>query len=369
MKKVAVLGSTGSIGKNALDVIRRHRDFFEPVLFSSHTDQFGLLALAREFPQAKTVLTGSVRAEGIGYFGPDGLFRAIAECGGDLGINGIAGSAGLDPSLAVLSAGMDLALANKETIVLAAHLVFAAAKEHGCKIIPVDSEHSAIFTLLEAHGREYIREVILTASGGPFRNCPAEQLRSVTVQDALAHPTWNMGAKITIDSATLANKGLEVIEAARLFNLPPERIRTVIHPQSVVHSMVQCRDGAIYAQMSPPDMRLPIQNALFYPEPADSSFAALDFDNLTLTFAKPDKEKFPMLALAYQALSAGDLYPVAYNAANETAVQAFLAGRIGFQDIPRITASVLDRVWTGSTDLEGIREIHRFASAYAEQLI
>jgi 1-deoxy-D-xylulose-5-phosphate reductoisomerase len=361
-KKTAILGVTGSIGKSALDVLRRNPDAFEPVLFSSHTDQAGLRALAEEFPGVKLALTGIDKAaEGIEYFGLPGLLRAIAECEGHIALNGIAGAAGLEPSLAVLNAGMDLALANKETMVMAATLVFEAAAEHQVKIIPVDSEHAAVFSLAEACGREYIEEILLTASGGPFRNYSMEQLKTVTVKEALAHPTWNMGKKITIDSATMANKGLEVIEAARLFGLPPERIKAVVHPQSIVHAMIRCRDGAVYAQMSPPDMRLPIQNALFYPECSPTAFGVLNFDDLTLTFTKPDEKKFPMLPLAYQALQAGPLYPVAYNGANETAVEAFLNGKIGFCDIPRITACVLDRDWTGEASLEKILETDRLA--------
>lgn len=369
-KRVAVLGATGSIGKSTLDVLRRNKHSFEAVLFSAHRDEKELLALAEEFPAAATALTGADRgAESIGYFGVQGLFKAIAACGGDIGVNGIAGAAGLEPSLAILRAGMDLALANKETIVMAADLVFALAAEKQVRILPIDSEHAAIFTLIEAHGPEQVQEILLTASGGPFRNHTWEQLGAVSVREALAHPTWNMGPKITIDSATMANKGLEVIEAARLFGLPPERIKVVVHPQSIVHSMVRCKDGAVYAQMSRPDMRLPIQNALFYPNPQVSSFEALDFDALTLEFAKPEEQKFPMLPLAYQALHAGPLYPAVYNAANEIAAAAFLKERIGFLDIPQVVRSVLERQWSGSMDLESILDIDRRARNLAAACI
>ncbi|MDR2485510.1 MAG: 1-deoxy-D-xylulose-5-phosphate reductoisomerase [Treponema sp.] len=369
-KRVAVLGATGSIGKSTLDVLRRNKNSFEAVLFSAHKDEKGILALAEEFPAATAVLTGAGRgAEGIGYFGVQGLFKAIAACGGDIGVNGIAGAAGLEPSLAILRAGMDLALANKETIVMAADLVFALAAEKQVRILPIDSEHAAIFTLIEAHSPEQVQDILLTASGGPFRNHTWEQLRGVNVREALAHPTWSMGAKITIDSATMANKGLEVIEAARLFGLPPDRIKAVVHPQSIVHSMVRCKDGAVYAQMSRPDMRLPIQNALFYPNPQVSSFETLNFDALTLEFAKPDEQKFPMLPLAYQALHAGPLYPAVYNAANETAAAAFLNERIGFLDIPRVVRSVLERQWSGSMDLESILDIDRRARNLAAACI
>ncbi|MDR2535137.1 MAG: 1-deoxy-D-xylulose-5-phosphate reductoisomerase [Treponema sp.] len=367
-KQVAVLGATGSIGKSTIDVLRRHKDIFEATLLSSHTDQAGLLGLAREFPNALLALTGAESgAREIDFFGIQGLLTAIDECGAAIGVNGIAGAAGLVPSIAVLKAGMDLGLANKETLVMAAPLVFALMAEKHSRIIPVDSEHAAIFTLLEAHGKAQVREILLTASGGPFRNHTLEQLKSVNFREALAHPTWSMGPKITIDSATMANKGLEVIEAARLFNLEPEKIKVVVHPQSIVHAMIRCNDGAVYAQMSQPDMRLPLQNALFYPNPGSFSFNnSLDFDALTLTFTKPDKEKFPMLPLAYQVLSAGLLYPTAYNAANEVAVEAFLKERIGFLDIPRIVKSVLDQEWSGQMELEAVLEIDKRARKLAE---
>jgi 1-deoxy-D-xylulose-5-phosphate reductoisomerase len=346
-KRVAVLGASGSIGRSTLDVLRAGREVFEPVLFSAHTGTDALTALAREFPCAQTVLTSvASRSE---------FLRIIGGCGADIVVNGIAGAAGLEPSLAALNAGADLALANKETIVMAAPLVFAAARKTGRVVIPVDSEHSAVFNLLRAHGDKAVDEIILTASGGPFRNHSLEELARVTVRDALSHPTWNMGPKITVDSASLANKGLEVIEAARLFDLPPSRIKVVIHRQSVVHSMIRLVDGAVYAQLSAPDMRLPIHEALYFPELKEGSFGRLDFDNLTLDFERPDEERFPMLRLAYAALRRGGLYPVVYNAANEEAVAAFLKNQIGFLDIPRLVSSALDKDWPGDpTDLETI---------------
>ncbi|MDR3341194.1 MAG: 1-deoxy-D-xylulose-5-phosphate reductoisomerase [Treponema sp.] len=360
-KRVAVLGATGSIGKSTLDVLRQGQDDFEVVLLSGHTNSEGLLRVGAEFPQARLVLSG------CGPEGPQGLSLAIAECGADIAVNGIAGAAGLEPSLAVLNAGMDLALANKETLVMAAPLVFALAKEHHARILPVDSEHAAIFNLLEAHGREQLGEILLTASGGPFRSFSPEQLAKVTVAQALAHPTWSMGAKITIDSATMANKGLEVIEAARLFDLPGECIRVVVHPQSIVHSMIRFRDGTVYAQLSRPDMRLPIQEALYYPAGGRMSFGTLDFNALTLHFEQPKVEQFPMLALAYQALGAGDPYPAVFNAANEIAVSAFLAERIGFLAIPRIVEKALQGDWkTPVLDLAAILEIDRHARKVAE---
>jgi 1-deoxy-D-xylulose-5-phosphate reductoisomerase len=373
-KKVALLGATGSIGKSTLDVLRRGKDVFEPVLFSSHTDSAGLAALGAEFPDAALALSGVEQGvPSVGYFGKEGLLQAIINCSADIVVNGIAGAAGLAPSIAALESGMDLALANKETIVMAGPLVRALAKAKKARILPVDSEHSAIFKLLEAHGRDHLATILLTASGGPFRAYTLEQLGRVRAQDALKHPTWNMGAKITIDSASMANKGLEVIEAARLFDIPApaaaDVIQVVVHPQSIVHSMISLKDGSMYAQISRPDMRLPIQDALYYPENAPSGFEALDFKRLTLSFEQPDGEKFPMLPLAYQALSAGDLYPVVYNAANEVAVAAFLAGQIRFPDIARVVALALEQNWDGTLELDAIRETDSRARSVAKSSV
>ncbi|GHV82765.1 1-deoxy-D-xylulose 5-phosphate reductoisomerase [Spirochaetia bacterium] len=358
-KKTAVLGATGSIGKNTLDVLRGASGKFQPVLFSANSDAAALLKLSKEFPCAKLALTGKTKTEdnilsglpaGTVFYGKEGLLDAIKICGADIAVNGIAGAAGLVPSIAVLESGADLALANKETIVMAAPLVFKKAKENNAKIIPVDSEHSAIFNLINAHGREALDEIILTASGGPFRNYTIEQLKNVTVKDALSHPTWSMGTKITVDSASLANKGLEVIEAARLFDMPGEKIKVTIHPQSIVHSMIRLSDGAVYAQLSRPDMRLPIHEALNYPAVTKSAWGVLDFENLTLTFEKPDYKRFPLLKFAYDALNAGGLWTVAYNAANETVVHAFINKQISFLEIPSIVEYVLNKDWGGKPD-------------------
>jgi 1-deoxy-D-xylulose-5-phosphate reductoisomerase len=359
-KKVAVLGATGSIGKSALDVIARGKNDFEIVLLSAHKRGAELAELGRLWPGATTVLSGPPSREGSPPGGgEESLLAAIAACGADITLNGIGGAAGLEPSLAAIEAGSDLALANKETLVMAGPLVLLRAAEKKVKIIPVDSEHSAIFHLLAAHGDDALEEIILTASGGPFRNYSLEEMEKVTPQQALAHPTWNMGAKITIDSASLANKGLEVIEAAQLFGMGPEKIKVVIHPQSIVHSMIRMKDGALYAQLSRPDMRLPIHHALYWPETETAKegaqFGRLDFgslseEGLALEFYPPDMAKFPLLSFAYEAARRGGLYPCAYNAANEVAVSAFLDGRIGFLDIGRITGYVLDRDWTGKPD-------------------
>ena len=370
-KRIAVLGATGSIGRNALDVIRGGGDRFEPVLFSAHSRAWGLASLAAEFPGAKIAISGAVLGlpdgnapagiEGIDrkrvYYGREGLFAAMRDAGAELTLNGISGAAGLEPSLAALEGGSALALANKESMVMAGALVLKTAEKYSLPVIPVDSEHSAIFNLLRAQGRDALDEVLITASGGPFRTWSAERLNGASVEDALAHPTWNMGAKITIDSASLANKGLEVIEAARLFSLGADRIKVIVHPESIVHSMVRMKDGAVYAQLSRPDMRLPIHQALYYPEIAPSPWGALDFDGLTLTFERPDEARFPMLALAYQALRAGGRYPAAYNAANECAVSAFLDGKIAFTEISAVCAAVLGMDWSsGEDDLQAILE-------------
>jgi 1-deoxy-D-xylulose-5-phosphate reductoisomerase len=375
-KRVAVLGATGSIGKSAMDVLRGGKEDFEVVLLSSHTDREGLLALGREFPGAALALSGlpppagKGGSGGIRYFGGPGLLQGIADCGAAIAVNGIAGAAGLAPSLAVLETGADLALANKETVVMAAPLVFARGAEKNARIIPVDSEHQAVFNLLEAHGRDALGSILLTASGGPFREYSAERLGAVSPREALAHPTWNMGPKISVDSASLANKGLEVIEAAGLFAVPPEDITVVIHPQSVVHSMVRLKNGAVYAELSRPDMRLPLHNALYYPQCAPCSFGGLDFGGLTLEFKNPDPSRFPMLPLAYEAARRGGRYPAAYNAADEIAAAAFLAGRAGFLDIPRIVEYVLDRDWYGGgEELEAVMDADRRARQGAEKYI
>jgi 1-deoxy-D-xylulose-5-phosphate reductoisomerase len=373
-KKIAVLGATGSIGKSTMDVLRQGPDDFDVVLLSAHTNIRGLLELAREFPAARLALSGPVSPGGgiQAYYGSRGLLTAIAESGADLVVNGIAGAAGLPPSIAALEAGADLALANKETIVMAAPLVFALAERNHKRILPVDSEHSAIFNLLEAHGKAGLDKVLLTASGGPFRTLPAERFPYIKLEEALAHPTWNMGPKITVDSATLANKGLEVIEAVGFFGIRPEEISVVIHPQSIVHSMVALRDGGVYAQMSKPDMRFPIHSALYWPEHrACSSFEALQFDGLTLQFDKPDFKRFPLLPLAYEAARAGGVSPVIYNAANEVAVTAFLSKKISFLDISAIVEYVFNRKWMNMNvpghppDLELILEVDKQAREQA----
>jgi 1-deoxy-D-xylulose-5-phosphate reductoisomerase len=359
-KRVAVLGATGSIGQNTLDVIRANPRDFEVVLLSAKNKAGSLRKLGEEFPGAALSLAGD---------DPASLPEAIGRAGAHITVNGIAGAAGLAPSVAALEAGSDLALANKESIVMAGPLILGLAREKGRRVIPVDSEHMAIFQLLQAHDRERVAEILLTASGGPFRSYSREEMEQVKAEEALSHPTWKMGPKITIDSASLANKGLEVIEAVRLFDMPPDKVGVVIHPQSVVHSMVRMRDGAVYAQLSRPDMRLAIQEALYWPESAPSPFGSLDFASLTLEFEKPDGEKFPMLPLAYQAVRQGGLYPCAYNGANEEAVAAFFSGEAGFLDIPLIVNYVLQKDWNGNPDMGAVLESDRLARERARIFI
>ncbi|MDR1025168.1 MAG: 1-deoxy-D-xylulose-5-phosphate reductoisomerase [Treponema sp.] len=361
-KRLAILGATGSIGQAALDVVRADPEDFEVVLLSAHSRGAALERLGTEFPRALLVLGGeemAVPQNGGLRRGREALLAAIEEAGADITLNGIAGAAGLLPSLAALRSRSSLALANKETVVLAYPLVKALADERGVPIIPVDSEHAAVFRLLEAHGRRQVREIILTASGGPFRGHSLRQLEKVTVREALAHPTWNMGPKITVDSATMANKGLELIEAVRLFDMEPQQVKVVIHPQSVVHSLIRMADGALYAQLSRPDMRLPIREALYWPELSPFPFGDLDLPGLRLDFEEPDGERFPMLPLAAETARRGGLYPCAYNAANEEAVDAFFHGRAGFLDIPAIVHYVLDQDWGGELNLESITEADR----------
>jgi 1-deoxy-D-xylulose-5-phosphate reductoisomerase len=337
-KRIAVLGATGSIGKSSLDVISRNRDSFEVILLSAHCRRRELEELKTQWPSASCVLTGESG-------GREKLLLAIKNSGADMIINGISGGAGLEPSLAAVETGSNLALANKETVVMAGKLVFRFAQEKNVKIIPVDSEHSAIFHLLNAHNDAEISEIILTASGGPFRKLSLKEMEGVTVKDALSHPTWNMGKKITIDSATMANKGLEIIEACSFFNIHCEKIKVAVHPQSVVHSMIRLCNGVVYAQLSKPDMRHPIHDALYWPQTSPLNLETLNFDSLTLEFEKPDPQKFPMLALAREAAGRGGLYPCAYNGANEEAVKAFLDEKIGFLDIAAVTAGVLEKDW------------------------
>lgn len=373
-KRVCILGATGSIGKNTIDVVRSYPDFFEVVGLSAHRDKEGLESLGSDFPGAALALTGHDRAvENVRFIGEAAASDLVRSVEADIVVNGIAGAAGLLPSSAAVQSGADLALANKETVVMAWPVISAAAKRTSTRILPVDSEHSAVFHLIESHGREVLDEIVLTASGGPFRGWDKARLAQATVADALAHPTWSMGGKITIDSASLANKGLEVIEAVRLFDISPDRVAVVVHPQSKVHSLIRTRDGSLYAQISQPDMRVPIHNALFWPECRKTPFGRLDLAGSVLTFEAPDRDAFPMLPLAYHAAELSGLYPAAYNAADEVAVEAFINKGLAFIDIPNVVKTVLDHDWSGGDDtidsiLDGDRRARKAAVEAATAL-
>lgn len=345
-----VLGSTGSIGESTLSVVENLRDKLRVVALAAHRRWEKLLrqcaahqpeavaltdpAAAQEFERAAEA-AGTFRKPQV-FAGRDGLVELVRATRGDIVVGAISGAAGLPANLAALDAGKDLALANKESLVMSGAILTRRAKERNRQLLPVDSEHSAIFQSLHAGRPAEVRSIILTASGGPFRDLSAEAMERVTKDQALRHPTWKMGAKITIDSATLMNKALEVIEARWLFDLPPEKIRVVIHPQSVVHSLVEFHDGSLVCQLGPPDMRIPIQYALTYPERMPLAVRRLELEEVgTLTFSKPDPIRFPALRLAYEVLRAGGTAPAVFNAANEVAVAAFLADAIPFPEILR----------------------------------
>jgi 1-deoxy-D-xylulose-5-phosphate reductoisomerase len=360
-RRVVILGSTGSIGVQALDVVARSGGELEPVALSAGTAWEPLLEQATAHGVRRIALAdpdAAARAAeawtgGQVLSGPDGLVSLVTESGCDIVLNAIVGSAGLLATVATLGEGIDLALANKESLVVGGELVNQLAEATGAAIIPVDSEHSALHQLIGAERPGTVDRVILTASGGPFRGRRAEELEHVTVEQALAHPTWAMGGKITIDSATLMNKGLEVIEAHHLFGTPYDRIEVVVHPQSIVHSLIQLCDGATLAHLGYPDMRVPISYALHHPERVDVPVAALDLPALgALTFEPPDEETFVCLRLAREAGRAGGTAPCTLNAANEVAVHAFLAGRLTFTGIAAVIEETLQRL--------EVRRLHSF---------
>lgn len=349
MRDLAILGATGSIGTQTLEVVRRFPDRYRVFGLSGHSNIQLLIEQAREFKPQVVVVSSEEQArlfteevKGIEVItGEEGL-NSLAEASSvDIVVAAIVGTAGLTPTYRAIRAGKRVALANKETLVAAGDIMMAAVSEYKAELIPVDSEHSAIFQCIQGIRDGELRKVILTASGGPFRGYTKEQLENVGVEQALKHPNWNMGAKITIDSATLMNKGLEVIEAYWLFGI--RNIEVVIHPQSIIHSLIETVDGSFLAQLGLPDMKLPIQYALTYPQRLDNSFEALDLIKLKeMTFSEPDTKAFPALALAYQALDTGMTMPAVLNAANEVAVGFFLEGRIGFLDIPRLVEQTMN---------------------------
>jgi len=350
MRTVAILGATGSIGRQALEIVRDHPGLelvglaagrsADEVTRAAAEHGVGVIALAdeRAASRARASHPGDVLA------GTEGIVELVHRVRADVVLNAIVGAAGLEATMAVLDTGADLALANKESLVAGGELVTGASADSGSRVLPVDSEHSALMQCLAGAAAETIESLVLTASGGPFRGWGRERLEAVTREQALSHPTWSMGAKITIDSATLMNKGLELIEAHHLFGLGYDRIEVVVHPQSIVHGMVRFRDGALLAHAGLPDMRVPISYALTFPERAATAAPQLDLTRpLSLGFEPPDLEAFPCLALARSAGEAAGTAPCALNAANEVAVAAFLDGRCGFTDIADTVAAVLDR--------------------------
>ncbi len=366
MKHLSILGSTGSIGVSTLEIVAAHPDRFRIIamtagrnleLFARQIRQFSpriaSVASAQDIPVLKELCAG-LKVEITG--GVEGLIAAATADESDMVVAAIVGAAGLVPTAAAIRSGKDIALANKETLVTAGHIFMEMIAEYGVKLYPVDSEHSAVFQSIEGHRSEDIGKIILTASGGPFLNTPTGQLANVTVQDALNHPNWSMGRKITIDSATMMNKGLEVLEARWLFDVPVEKIDVNIHPQSIIHSMVEYIDGCVIAQLGTPDMKAPIAYALSYPERVATGVKALDLTTFSgLTFHKPDLIKFRCLGLAYQAINAGESMPAVMNAANEIAVEAFLEGRIRFLQIAEVIERTMDAHQTH--ELKTIEEV------------
>ncbi|MEX0704043.1 MAG: 1-deoxy-D-xylulose-5-phosphate reductoisomerase [Planctomycetales bacterium] len=353
MKRIAVLGATGSIGTNCLEVVARHHDRMRAAALTAHRNWSLLAEQCRRFRPRWAVVGDAALRDEVDrrafpvetelLFGPEAVERVASESDVDVVVAAIVGAAGLRGTWAALESGKTIALANKETLVVAGALARKLARRTGATLLPVDSEHSAVFQALQAGRPEEVRRIVLTASGGPFRGWPAGKLAEVTPEMALAHPTWNMGRKITVDSATLMNKALEVIEAKWLFDLEPERIEVVVHPQSIVHSFVEFVDGSVIAQLSPPDMKLPIQYALTYPERLKGLSPAMDWKQAAaLTFEPPDLDAFPALALGFEVARRGGSCGAVLNAANEAAVERFLAGELRFVDIPRACRAVLE---------------------------
>lgn len=382
MKRLALLGSTGSIGTNVLAVVRQFPERFRIVGLSAGRNIALLAEQVREFapdcvaisdpdlvaPLAE-LLPASYRARIL--CATEGNCAVATHAEADMVVSAVVGSIGLLPTLAAIQAGKDVGLANKETLVMAGRLVMEAVRRSGVRLLPIDSEHSAIFQALEAGRKEDVAKLILTASGGPFRTWDEQRLRGATPDQALAHPNWSMGRKISIDSATLMNKGLEVIEARWLFDVSPKQIEVVVHPQSIVHSMVEFRDGSVVAQLGIPDMRIPIAYALSYPQRLPLNLPRLTLSQCSdLCFAQPDMERFPALGLAFAALAEGGVKPAVLNAANEVAVAAFLDGRIGFTRIAEVvTRALADTAQGSDTDVQAILAADEAARIVAERAI
>src|SRR5687768_2694411 len=363
---LAILGATGSIGASTLDVAARHPERYRVFALAANASAAPLLELCRRHRPSYAVLSGISDNAGLRrefaacgtelLFGAAALETVARHPETDAVMAAVVGAAGLASTLAAVQAGKRVLLANKEALVMAGPLVMRAARDSGAQLLPVDSEHNAVFQCFGE--KRFVRKIVLTASGGPFRASALDTLKSVTPEEACAHPNWNMGRKISVDSATMMNKGLEVIEARWLFDLPPERIEVLIHPQSIVHSLVEYADGSVIAQLSNPDMRVPIANALAHPERIESGAESLDLASIrSLSFEKPDHARFPCLGLAYDALRAGGTAPAVLNAANEVAVDAFLARRLAFTEIAGVIADVLGAVASRSADtLAGVME-------------
>ncbi|MGA9406218.1 MAG: 1-deoxy-D-xylulose-5-phosphate reductoisomerase [Bacteroidota bacterium] len=378
-KNIAILGSTGSIGKNSLEVIANFPDQFTISYLTVNNNVDGLCDQVRRFkPKGVVVLDKSSAAECKRRFdgttevlaGEEGLKEIVQRDDVDVVISSLVGFAGLKPTIAAIKAKKKIALANKETLVAAGEIIMNLVKETGTMLIPVDSEHSAIFQCLVGESGSSVGKIILTASGGPFLNTSRDKLQTVSVEQALNHPNWKMGNKVTIDSATLMNKGLEVIEAHWLFGIPASKIDVVIHPQSIIHSMVEFVDGSLKAQLGVPDMKIPIQYALTYPERAMSRFGRVDFPLLKeMTFFTPDLDRFQCLRLAYDALKEGGTMPAALNAANEIAVKRFMEGKISFLDIPETICRTMEHhsVTTNPT-LDDIIEADASARRFAASI-
>ena len=380
-RRIAILGSTGSIGRQTLDVVRQHPDLFQVELLTANNSSELLVDQAREFDANSVVICNEARYrevadalqdDGIKVFtGIDSVCDLVTGDNIDIVVAAMVGFSGLAPTVAAVKAGKIVALANKETLVAAGPVVMGLAEKNHAPILPVDSEHSAIFQCLLAAQGNALSRIHLTASGGPFRTWDKTRIASATKDMALRHPNWNMGAKITIDSATMMNKGFEVIEARWLFDVEPDRINVVVHPESIIHSMVEFEDGAVIAQLGHPDMREPIQFALGFPERLPLNNRKLDFATLgSLTFAAPDHERFPALGLAFEAIRRGGNIPCVLNAANEAAVAAYLKDRIGFYDIPRIAQECMEGAnFVANPSLDDIFATDEWAKIRANELI
>lgn len=380
MKNIAIIGSTGSIGTQTLDVVRELKDQFNVTALCCNSNIELLETQVREFRPKFAVVVNETKASefkqsisdlGIKVLtGQQGVIEACTSQEVNVVLNSAVGIAGLVPTIECIKAKKDIALANKETLVTGGEIVMNLAKENGVKILPVDSEHSAIFQSLQGNDYNNIEKIILTASGGPFRGKSVEELKNVSVEQALNHPNWSMGSKITIDSATLMNKGLEVIEAKWLFNVDVDKIQVTVHPQSILHSAVQYRDGSIIGQMGLPDMKLPIQYALTYPHRNRNSFERLDIFSTQLTFERPDIKTFRCLSLAYRAIKEGNTAPVVLNGANEMAVELFLNRKIKFLDIADMVEKALDdNKPSKNLTLDDIIEADRWSREYIKRML